>query len=114
LDNGAIYIGEWSSDKKFGKGIQIWKDGSIYEGFWINDMANGKGRLYHANGDIYDGVKILFLLRIGKTISRKDMEFTYILMELVMKVDGIMIYKMVMVLRFGQMVQNMKENIVME
>jgi hypothetical protein len=21
LDNGAIYIGEWSGDKKFGKGI---------------------------------------------------------------------------------------------
>lgn len=42
------------------------------------------------------------------------MEFIYILMELVMKVDGIMIYKMVMVLRFGQMEQSMKENIVME
>lgn len=60
LDNGAIYIGEWSTDKKFGKGIQIWKDGSIYEGFWINDMANGKGRLYHANGDIYDGVEFTY------------------------------------------------------
>lgn len=57
LDNGAIYIGEWSEtdSKKFGKGIQIWKDGSIYEGFWLKDKAYGKGRLIHANGDVYEG-----------------------------------------------------------
>ena len=56
LDNGAIYIGEWTKECKYGKGIQIWKDGSIYEGFWIRDRAEGYGRLYHANGDIYEGV----------------------------------------------------------
>lgn len=30
LENGAFYIGEWSNEKKYGKGIQVWKDGSIY------------------------------------------------------------------------------------
>lgn len=42
------------------------------------------------------------------------MEYTYILMVQDMKEIGIMIYKMDMELKFGQMVQNMKENIVME
>ncbi|KAL4434948.1 hypothetical protein ABPG74_017704 [Tetrahymena malaccensis] len=55
LENGAIYIGEWALDKKYGKGIQVWKDGSIYQGYWIADKACGYGRLVHANGDIYYG-----------------------------------------------------------
>ena len=42
------------------------------------------------------------------------MEYIYILMVQDMKEIGIMIYKMDMELKFGQMVQNMKENIVME
>lgn len=56
LDNGAIYIGQWSKDGlRFGRGIQIWTDGSKYQGFWKNDMANGKGRLIHSDGDVYIG-----------------------------------------------------------
>ena len=56
LDNGAVYIGEWTSDNlRHGKGIQIWTDGSKYEGYWRSDRANGKGRLIHADGDVYEG-----------------------------------------------------------
>lgn len=42
------------------------------------------------------------------------MGYIFILMVQDMKEIGIMIYKMDMELKFGQMVQNMKENIVME
>lgn len=42
------------------------------------------------------------------------MEYIYILMEQDMKVIGIMINKMDLVLKFGQMELNMKENIRME
>lgn len=56
LDNGAIYVGEWTKEGlRHGKGLQIWKDGSKYEGYWKSDMANGKGRLIHSDGDVYEG-----------------------------------------------------------
>jgi hypothetical protein len=35
LDNGAIYVGEWSkTGLRHGKGKVIFKDGSIFEGHW--------------------------------------------------------------------------------
>jgi hypothetical protein len=57
LENGARYEGEWneSTNKRDGRGYQIWADGSLYEGYWKNDKANGKGRLIHADGDVYEG-----------------------------------------------------------
>ena len=56
LDNGAIYIGQWSAEGlRHGRGVQNWTDGSKYEGYWKNDMANGRGRLIHADGDVYEG-----------------------------------------------------------
>lgn len=56
LDNGAVYLGQWSKDGyRQGKGVQCWKDGSKYTGYWFNDQAYGKGRLIHADGDYYEG-----------------------------------------------------------
>lgn len=57
LENGAKYKGEWNLDtnKRDGRGQQIWADGSLYEGMWKNDKANGLGRLIHADGDVYEG-----------------------------------------------------------
>ena len=56
LENGAVYIGEWSeNNERHGRGIQLWNDGSKYEGYWKNDKANGTGRLIHGDGDVYEG-----------------------------------------------------------
>ena len=57
LDNGALYIGEWSraTNMRDGRGIQIWSDNSCYEGYWKDDKANGRGKLVHADGDVYEG-----------------------------------------------------------
>lgn len=56
-DNQAEYYGEWDikSNKRHGRGIQIWLDGSKYEGYWKNDKANLRGKLIHADGDMYEG-----------------------------------------------------------
>ena len=57
LENDGKYEGEWNlkTQKREGKGVQVWHDGSIYEGQWLNDMAHGEGRLVHADGDVYEG-----------------------------------------------------------
>ena len=56
-ENKAIYYGEWekNSNKRHGRGIQMWTDGSRYEGYWKNDKANVSGKLLHSDGDIYEG-----------------------------------------------------------
>ena len=45
-ENKSIYYGEWSknTNKRHGRGIQVWADGSIYEGYWKDDAANVKGK----------------------------------------------------------------------
>ena len=38
LDNGAIYMGEWTLEgHRDGMGTQMWKDGSKYVGYWKRD-----------------------------------------------------------------------------
>jgi hypothetical protein len=56
-NNNAIYFGEWdfATNKKHGRGIQLWNEGSKYYGYWIKDKASIKGKLIHFDGDIYDG-----------------------------------------------------------
>lgn len=56
LQDGSIYLGSWSfSNKKEGKGLQVWVCGDVYEGLWKNDKAHGFGRLIHSDGDVYTG-----------------------------------------------------------
>ena len=56
-DGHIIYYGEWdpNTNKRHGRGIQIWPEGSRYEGLWQNDKANIKGKLEHNDGDYYEG-----------------------------------------------------------
>ncbi|XP_033215646.1 MORN repeat-containing protein 3-like isoform X2 [Belonocnema kinseyi] len=39
------YIGEWSEDKRNGKGIELTSENFIYEGNWLNGKRNGFGIL---------------------------------------------------------------------
>lgn len=64
-------------------------DGDIYEGEWLEDKANGKGTYTHVNGARYEG-NVSFL--------------NYI-------ISGKMINKMALELKFGLIVQSMRENI---
>ena len=38
---GNTYDGDWSNDKKNGKGIFTWVDGESYEGDFKNDFRHG-------------------------------------------------------------------------
>ena len=52
---GEVYEGEWKSDKREGKGINIWTTGEVYEGEWKSGKREGKGRNKWTNGDVYEG-----------------------------------------------------------
>lgn len=54
--NNFIYIGEWKSDMREGKGTYYnYKTKEKYEGDFKNGKAEGKGIFYYNNGDIYEG-----------------------------------------------------------
>ena len=36
-DEKVKYSGEWSDDKRHGKGTQLWKNGTRYDGYFIED-----------------------------------------------------------------------------
>lgn len=55
MENGAMYVGQFSNGMRNGKGKQVWPDFTLYEGYWLDDRAHGRGRLIHANGDVYEG-----------------------------------------------------------
>lgn len=57
-DKGWKYVGEWSMDKRHGKGQcrQIVDgQGEVYDGEWKDDMWDGKGRLLFSGGGAYTG-----------------------------------------------------------
>jgi len=41
--NGDHYEGDWSGDKKNGKGVMKHKDGTKYDGEWKDDLKEGEG-----------------------------------------------------------------------
>ena len=53
----SYYLGEWQikSEKRHGRGIQLWKDKSKYYGQWKNDKPNGFGKFELSDGDYYIG-----------------------------------------------------------
>lgn len=54
-EGDTIYNGEFSQDKKNGRGTLTYKDGSRYVGEFINDEKEGRGTLISINGDKYIG-----------------------------------------------------------
>ena len=52
-----VYNGQWNikTNKRHGRGEQIWRNGAKYLGNWADDMANGEGRLIYGDGDFYEG-----------------------------------------------------------
>ena len=54
-ESGNIYIGEWLSGKRDGRGRQTWKNGDVYEGEWKEDKQDGLGRSTFASGCRYIG-----------------------------------------------------------
>jgi len=50
------YEGEWTKDKKNGKGICYYSDKSSYEGNFVNDLFEGNGKFIWPNNDIYIGM----------------------------------------------------------
>lgn len=54
-EGDTIYNGEFSQDKKNGRGTLTYKDGSRYVGEFINDEKQGRGTLISINGDKYIG-----------------------------------------------------------
>ena len=56
-EDKSLYYGEWEkySNKRHGRGIQIWTDKSRYEGYWKEDKINIRGKMTNSDGDIYEG-----------------------------------------------------------
>ena len=54
-ENGNVYIGEWLSGKRDGRGRQTWKNGDLYEGEWKEDKQDGLGRSTFSSGCRYIG-----------------------------------------------------------
>jgi len=52
---GNLYEGQWSDDKRHGKGRMDWKNGAVYEGDWFNNKSHGVGRIVYPNGDGFQG-----------------------------------------------------------
>ncbi len=55
-NDGRIYEGEFSDDKKHGFGIYTWADGRKYEGLWADGKQNGKGKYILCDGFVRIGI----------------------------------------------------------
>jgi len=55
MQNGEIYVGEWSEGEKNGRGQYEFATGDLYEGYWVNGKRHGKGVYRWKNGETYNG-----------------------------------------------------------
>ena len=53
--NGDIYEGEYKDDIMQGYGKYIWDDGDIYEGEFHDGVFHGKGKMAWLHGSVYEG-----------------------------------------------------------
>ncbi|GHU22595.1 hypothetical protein FACS189472_15500 [Alphaproteobacteria bacterium] len=53
--DGGVYDGEWSGDRKNGKGTLTLVSGDGYVGEFVNNFAEGKGMVSFASGSMYEG-----------------------------------------------------------
>ncbi|GFH30673.1 MORN repeat-containing protein 3, partial [Haematococcus lacustris] len=51
--SGERYQGEWSDNKRHGKGTVVYKNGDKYEGDWANGLRHGLGTLWIFKGGKY-------------------------------------------------------------
>lgn len=42
--DGDRYVGNFRSDRKFGRGTMEWVNGDFYRGYWMNDLPDGYGQ----------------------------------------------------------------------
>jgi len=54
-ESSAVYEGEYSDDKKHGKGRYEYPNGDVFEGIWSEGSKNGKGTETFGNGDVFEG-----------------------------------------------------------
>ncbi|KAK9075534.1 hypothetical protein SSX86_003858 [Deinandra increscens subsp. villosa] len=55
LQNGDLYIGNFSGNVPHGSGKYLWSDGCMYEGDWRRGKASGKGKFSWPSGTTYEG-----------------------------------------------------------
>ncbi|KAD5507915.1 hypothetical protein E3N88_15618 [Mikania micrantha] len=55
LQNGDLYIGNFSGNVPHGSGKYLWSDGCMYEGDWKRGKASGKGKFSWPSGATYEG-----------------------------------------------------------
>ena len=53
--DGTKYLGEWTNDRRSGKGVQTRPDGTIYTGDWVNNAPNGHGKFIDPTGNEWEG-----------------------------------------------------------
>lgn len=71
--SGAIYVGQWKSDKKHGKGEMRYKNGLVVRGSWKNDLNHGAALWTYPSGAIemvtYNCGKIIKKTRLKEVNS---------------------------------------------
>ena len=69
-ENGEVYKGCFSKDKREGLGHYLWKDGSYYKGEWSAERMHGLGRIHQKGATTVGSFKHDQFVR---PVSREDL-----------------------------------------